>query len=452
LKRINLTITFVLVAAIALAGQQVHMTASTKCNLPYKPFPIVSNDPDFLDKQFDEVYLRVREALCLFDSSDTRCLIHVDTLFPCSRDTLNLIYKAVVIKDTSHDDIGSAILLYEDITDSLATPPGQKGPEYAGFVVNRGNHDGALDTNQIDTSYILVLPKDDGNVEDRTNPGGTGYSAGAAHGNSELLTDATGNLYWLDRDWFPRVMVDTIIADTSQAAGSIVVEAEDVYLKSDTARVIDGKWGGSQLDIHWYESVTNGTKFVTLRVAADILGTWDFIFPDTSASSEPSQWRFPKSANEAPTFVPFDDQYIVWGIDTVSCKTSTKTISIGSGRWPASRSPQPGKDMPFKTLRSFYVEVDWVVVDPDSAAVGDFFVWRSGDKPCGRPAPGEARLDSLFVMSLFDEDFKSQNENGDPRYDTDSTFVVHVPQIGCDSIWVIRWKATGWLAKYLGEG
>lgn len=456
---------------------------TANCLNLYKPFPVVipteteslvtkiilQEFADYVDVQIiDEVYRRVRDAVCAkLVAAGIPCFINADTIAPCVRDTLTLQFKGVAIKDTSHDDIGSSLLIYEDIEDSGTVGPHPNGgPEYAGFVVNRKSVAGVAqnDTNQIDTSYLLVLPRNDGNVEDWSIPGnysdpptgGTGL--GTVKPISELVTDGSGNLFWLDWDHRRRLIVDTIIADTLFGPGGVIkILAEQIDLKGDSIREISGKWRDAEraLYIDWFEAPRNGNNFLELRPSATMIADWSLTFPDTGNRFEGGIWRYPNCTGCLPKWTPYDDQYVIWGVDTVRGTGAQirKSIRISSGRHPAGREPIPGKDMPFLESRSFWPEVEWVIPHPDSTDVEPFFAWNNppSDVPVGCPGPSDVRWHQLYVVSTYDADFHA---TGDPRYESDSTFLVNLPALGTtnDSMWVFRWKVTGQLAVWQGEG
>ena len=449
---------------------------TSNCIDLYKPYPIrippgtdslvgralLQDFADYLDLQVDEIYARVRAAVCQKLAEEIEvvdaippCTIMADTLWPCSEDTLTLVFHAIVVKDTgTARDIGSAILLYEGLNDS-STTDGVPGPEFAGFVVNRANGSGNADTNSIEASYTLVMPINDGSSENRRVPGNTNaYGTNTAlTGNSELLTDANGNLFWVDRDWHPRIIIDTIVADTMNPHtndGQMEVFAQHINFKGyDENRALVGKWvgvGQAVTSLHLYEAQDNGTSDLELRANEAMDLSWDLQFPDTVPEWRPSIWRFTEltGANQAPTWVPYDDEIVFRGTDTVSCNTSSKTINIRSRTRVSSTQ---GEIPPYETPYSWFVTID--VID---------LIIRTDHTPDDTnfaPSVG-TRRDSIYVyqelnMDFFDTD-NPQIEPSGAYFTTDSTFTIKTPQVGCDTVIGIHWMAVGRSEKYLGRG
>lgn len=400
---------------------------------------ILKSFANHLDLQFDEVYNRVRDALCNVAAT---CVEQADTIYPCVVDTLYLMFQGVAIRDTIQDDIGASIKMYEDTSD---------GGQYAGFVVKRDP--GSSDTNNIQNSYFLVMPYDKAASENRNRPGagytpGTGIYNHQVTGNSELLCDADGNLYWIDRDYFERVIVDTIIADTVGGSGMIDVFAEEIHFRGDNEdRGLVGEWVGTGINVtemFFYEAMDNGTLRLVIRPNEQMTGSWDIQWPDTSSRYAAAIWRFPKNATEAPSWVPYDDELVYRGTDTISCNTGSTTINYRSSGTRYSGQPYPEK---YHTKYAYFVTVDWVdlIIRTD----------HTPDDTNFAPPPG-ARRDSLYVYQELNMDYFDTNaptlEPSGAYFASDTTFVLKTPLAGCDTVWAIHWMVVGRPQNYEGHG
>lgn len=378
------------------------------------------------------------------------CLVEADTIQPCTFDTLTLLFKTTDIKHFGTDGVGATLRLFEDTS---------RGGQYAGFMVQRD--DGSLfDTNDVTTSYVLVMPENDGDAEDRAGPAGDGYTLGLIKGNSELLTDATGNLYWIDRDWFPRLMVDTITADTS-LSGQIYIEAEFVHFRADTQRSIIGQWGGGGApEIRMYEDIANGGSFNSFRTASQQKASNQWVWPDTAVSYEAAFLRFEDGGFVAPTWAPYDDEFILRGTDSVPAGTTEWVV-----QWRTDALRDPGRSASLRNMkmtgRAYYqVYVSWVrgnsTRNIDSFGTGP--VGGAPYKYFGCPDPSDTRWDELRVnqwvigSALTYIDVQSGGNEGGVGQTSDSSFTVLLPAFGDDTVKVFTWTIFGRLVGSDGEG
>jgi hypothetical protein len=172
-------------------SSSVRLTDTTdNCVSLYKPYKIVRNDPDFLDLQVDEIYRRVRAAVCdaateILDSA-TSCEQEIDTISNCSWDSLLINKRGVWIKDLDSADLPS-LRFYER---------SGAGTNYLEFKPR-----------DMDSSHLLRWPKHNG---DETR--GRVYSSGKFNEFhfDEMAVDSGGQLFFFPRSLFESIFTDTI--------------------------------------------------------------------------------------------------------------------------------------------------------------------------------------------------------------------------------------------------
>lgn len=400
---------------------------------------------DYLERDIiEQIYLR----FCSHAANNLQCSIFADYIEGCIHDTLFIDHQAIEIRDRDHGGPAS-ITFYEDSTDDS---------NYASITVSR-----APDSLQLEESYQLVLPKGDGEVHgNRSVPGGNDLPNDAYLrwddgniANSELLTDGHGQLYWMDRDYIPRWMGDTLMSDTFNTSGNIKVLCEEVWFVNDsnTAR---GGWQGTAVpvQVRFYEPQQEGGDYWQLSANPEMTGSFSTIFPDSASPHKPAILQY--DGNTDFGWGPYDEQFIIRGIDSAGGGVGHDIVypfltgyEIGNG------SISLGENT-FDQLYSWSVYFEWVRASADSFIASSINNLIS-TKPYGCPDIGDPRFDSLFECGSAGN-FESRWQDwvtGGPGAEwhlSDSSFKVCLPSsYTSDTILVYRWKVIGFVKDYEAE-
>jgi hypothetical protein len=152
----------------------------------YQPYKIVRNDPDFLDLQFNEVYRRVRAAICDVAGVNGACAQPFDTINNCNWDSLLINKRGVWLRDIDSADVVS--LRFYERTGA--------GTNYAEFKMP-----------DLASSYLLRWPKANGDSLRGITYSGTAYKD---YHFDNLNVDSGGNMFWFPRSIYEAIFVDTV--------------------------------------------------------------------------------------------------------------------------------------------------------------------------------------------------------------------------------------------------
>ncbi len=301
-----------LLLGVLLYSPDVSIGASAGIKCPPQPYQITSNDPQFLDRQFQEIYLRFCTHIdtifdtafyndsvtidSLYDSLVTYILHEIDTLV----DTITHVVGCDVNYDTIND-CGTNVILLNTRTLELRDEDAAVPPTLKFFEdTDDGDNFAGIKGLPLAASYTLTLPPDDG------------------ADLNEMLVDGSGNLRFFGRNLFDgsdggsgNVYVDTIRADTS-GADHLIIDAAKLYLKNTAGDV----QGNGVTWLYYKEDPDFGNDEVVVHVPL-LKKSYFVIFPDTIALSA-EQVMVTNGTTGSSHFYRYDKNYTKFGYRSVA--------------------------------------------------------------------------------------------------------------------------------------